>query len=607
MTVGDQRIEDYAFLSDCHSAALVDRGGNVEWLCFPRFDSPSVFARILGADAGFWSLTPSWPWRSHRRYIDETLVLRTEFTTDHGTVTVTDALALAHGVRGHDVGQGSPHVLLRRAQCLDGDVEVATEFAPRLEYGLTTPHLDATGSGVVASAGPTLLRLTSSVPLEIHEGTVQAAFTLRAGEAAAFSLSWAAATDGFDSPPPDVAVALDDTQRAWKSWTEMHQGYQGRYRELVRRSAVVLKGLTYQPTGAVVAAATSSLPERLGGDANWDYRFAWLRDVSFTMRALWVAACPHEADRFLQFLAHAAGQPEDTVQIVYAVDGQRDLTEHVLGHLGGFADSRPVRVGNDAWQQRQLDVMGEVLSAAYVLREQLGDLDRPSQQLLVALADHAAGTWHEPDAGMWEARDRRRHYLSSKVLCWVALDRAVKFADRLGPDADPQRWSAARQQVRQAVLGRGWSDTAGAYTGAFDSDQLDASVLIMPLLGFLPADHPRMRATIAAVERQLGHGGMIHRWQGEAAGFVMCSYWLVECLALLGDLDRATRWFDDTTAYANDVGLLSEMADTERHALLGNTPQAFSHVGLINAAWRLTQAAGGAHGDAVADADTARS
>ena len=393
-------------------------------------------------------------------------------------------------------------------------------------------------------------------------------------------------------PDPTGVPTLDDTADGWTSWVAQHTGYDGDYPDQVRRSSLVLQGLTYAPSGAIIAAATTSLPETMGGELNFDYRYAWLRDLSLTIRSLWLAACPDEPERLFAWLADSAGHVgNELVQIMYGVEGERDLTEHVLEHLAGYRGSAPVRVGNEAWQQDQLDVFGEVLDAAHLLEEQLGELEPPTQQLLVALADRAASTWDRPDAGMWEARDKQRHYTSSKVMCWVALDRSVRLAPRLGTAAAPEVWAKARDAVREAVLEQAWSEKAGAYTGAFGSDDLDASVLVMPLVGFLPGDDDRMKATVEAVERQLGDGGLVRRWPSDPSGFLICTYWLVECLVLAGEPDRARSWFLRATEHANDLGLLSEEADPRTGELLGNFPQAFSHVGLVNAAWRLGQPA----------------
>lgn len=601
---GQPRISDYGFLSDSHSAALVSRDGSVDWWCVPRFDSPSVFARILDPDAGHWSLRPDGDFTAERDYVEDSLVLRTVFHTDSGTATVTDALALEPGAREHDIGVRTPHVLLRVVEGLDGEVSMSTCVAPGLEYGLTVPRWVTSDGAWTLAAGPVHLRLDADVPLEAAAGTVSGTFTVCAGQRVAFALGYRATYEEAASRQLDRHEAMADTVAGWQSWSQMHRGYQGRHVGAVRRSALVLQGLTYQKTGAVVAAATTSLPEEIGGDLNWDYRFAWLRDVSLTLQALWVAACPDEADRFFTWLATAIGQVGDKpLQIVYGVQGERDLTEHRLDHLAGYRGSVPVRVGNDAWKQRQLDVLGEVLFAAHLLREQLGEFSEPVQELLVTLADQAVRDWREPDAGMWESRDEPRHYTSSKVMCWVALDRAVKLADRLGPGADPARWAQARDEVREEVLNRAWSEDAGAYAGAFDSDHLDASVLLLPLVGFLDADDPRMLATIEAVRDGLAAGPHVYRWSGDTAGFTICSFWLVECLALAGKVEEAEQRFTQLLACGNDLGLFAEEVDPADGEQLGNVPQAFSHVGLVNAAWRLTQAfEGEAEGRAGPDA-----
>jgi len=588
-------IGDYGFLSDCHSAALVDRNGSIDWWCVPRFDSPSVFGRLLDPDAGHWTIHPTEPAESERDYVDDTLVLRTVFRTSTGEVAVTDALAFEPGARGHDIGRRSPHVLLRRVEGLSGTVEMRSEFAPRMEYGRTQPHLLAGPDGVEARGGPVRLSCTGPVTWACGAKMAEATFAVAAGETVDLQLRYLASYDAPTSATaqgPAPATSVPDTVEAWQSWAHLHESYDGAFPREVRRSSIVLQGLTYQPSGAVVAAATTSLPETMGGELNFDYRFAWLRDLSLTIRSLWIAACPDEPGRLFDWFANAAGQyGDELVQIMYGVGGERDLSEHELEHLSGYRGSSPVRVGNDAWRQKQLDVLGEVLEAAHILRDSLGDLDGPVQDMLVALADRAASSWSEPDAGMWEARDAERHYTSSKVMCWVALDRAVTLAPGLGAGADAERWAAARDEVRTAILDKAWSERAGAYTGAFGSDDLDASVLMLPLVGFLPATDERMWSTINAVQDELSSGGLVRRWPSDRSGFLICTYWLVECLALGGEVDRATELFQGAGTHANDLGLMSEEADPSSGEQLGNVPQAFSHVGQINAAWRIAHPA----------------
>ena len=590
---GPSLIGDYAFLSDCTSAALVDREGTVDWWCVPRFDSPSVFGRLLDPAAGHWALAPAGAFESSREYVEGSLVLRTLFRTGTGEVEVTDALAFGTGERGHEIGFASPRVLLRRVVGISGSVDVRSELAPRMEYGRTQPHLRAGKGRVEARGGPVRLVCTGPVEWTCRDGAAHTSFAVSAGDRLEFRLRYLPAFGtSFRPGDSDEEPTVQDTTEAWQSWAAEHTSYDGAFPGEVRRSSLVLQGLTYQPSGAVVAAATTSLPELLGGDLNFDYRFAWLRDLSLTVRSLWIAACPDEPRRLFDWFANAAGHNSgELVQIMYGVEGERDLSEHTLDHLAGYRGSRPVRVGNEAWQQKQLDVLGEVLDAAHTLRDRLGEFDAPVQDMLVMLADRAADAWSTPDAGMWEARDAERHYTSSKVMCWVALDRAIGLAPRLGAGADVARWTEARDTVRAAILTHAWSERAGAYTGAFGSDQLDASVLMLPLVGFLPATDERMRATIEAIESRLGADGLVRRWAEDRSGFLICTYWLVECLAMAGEDERARSWFRGATAYANDLGLLSEEADGSTGELLGNVPQAFSHIGLINAAWRIAHPA----------------
>ena len=587
--MSEPRIDDYAFLSDGHAPALVSKDGSVDWWCPPRADQPPVFGRLLDPDAGHWSITPQQPAEIRRRYTPHSLIVESTITTATGEATVTDALAMEPGARGHELGRRSPHVLLRSVQGRSGRVTFSCQFAPRFEYGLTTPHLQRDEHGLLAEAGPVQLRLTSPIAHDERDGTATGRFTVEAGQTLPVAVAHATSHDDKTFVDLDVTEALADTLQTWVSWAEQHPGYEGLYSDLARRSALVLQGLTYQPTGAVLAAATTSLPAAIGGDSNWDYRYAWLRDLSLTSQSLWIAACPDEASQYLHFLADAAGNPSrgSRVQIMYAVDGQRQLPEHELDHLEGFRGSKPVRVGNAAWDQAQLDVMGEVLDMAHRFADQLDPLDDRTRGLLVWLANEAADTWKSPDAGMWEARDEQRQYLTSKVMCWVALDRAVELTALLGDDADPDRWAAVRDEIRETVLDKGWNDEVSAFTGAFDSDQLDASVLLLPLVGFLAADDARMRSTIKAVEQRLVRNGLVYRWDGDTNGFVLCTYWLVECLALAGEVDRARELFDQLTARANDLGLFAEQIDPDTGEQTGNFPQAFSHVGLINAAYRL--------------------
>ena len=586
-------VGDYAFLSDSQSAAMVDRTGSVDWWSVPRFDSPSVFSRMLDSRAGHFSIQPDIPFTATRRYLPDTLVLETTFDTDGGRVRLIDALALQPGARNHDIGMESPHTLVRMVEGVSGRVPMRVELAPRFEYGLTVPHFRTADGGVIALAAADEVHLRSDVRLQVGEGQAGAEFEVGSGVRHGFVLQHRPAFGRDLEDLPAARELLEDTIAGWTSWAADHDSYQGPNRDLVRQSALVLQGLTYQPSGGVIAAATTSLPEIIGGSANWDYRFVWLRDLSLTMRALWVAACPSEIGRHLELIWRALGDERDApVQIMVGINGERDLSEHELGHLSGFLDSRPVRVGNEAWRQRQFDVLGEVIDAAHLMRDELGELTSEIQSLIRGFADRAARDWRETDAGMWEARDRERHYTSSKVMRWVALDRAIDMEDKLGDGPDLDGWRRARDELREDILRNAWHPEANAFTGAYGSDQLDASVLFLPIVGFIDAREPRMRATIEAIQRELTEGPHVRRWADDPNGFIICGYWLAQCLHLLGDRDGARQQFQALADLRNDVGLLAEMADPATGELIGNIPQAFSHVGLVNTAWRLTQEVG---------------
>jgi GH15 family glucan-1,4-alpha-glucosidase len=598
-------IADYGLLADCNSAALVDRDGSIGWLCLPRFDSPAVFAGILDDDAGHWSIAPTASYRTERRYLPGTLVIETTFTTEAGSVKLTDAMAFAEGQRGHDLGLGAPRLLLRLVEGLAGEVELATELAPRPEYGLVRPLFRKTEQGGRTFGGPNQIVVSCGAATVVEDSTMTGTFTVQAGEQHGFGLRWSPPDGPVPEPfpPAQVASRIADTVAGWCSWEQMHDIYDGPHRDLVRLSSRVLKGLMYRPTGAIVAAPTTSLPETEGGERNWDYRYAWVRDASLTLEALYIGACPEEAEDFVSFMTSSAGgrASERSLQIMYGITGEHDLSERELPHLRGWRNSAPVRVGNGAWVQTQLDVYGELLNALYLYREQLGELHPEIRLFVVDLADTAARRWREADAGMWEMRGAPEHHVSSKVLCWVALDRAIALASTLGPSANVERWRAEREQIREAVLTRGWSETRHAYAQSFGSDDLDAGALLMPIMGFLPAADARMRATIEAIAADLTKDGLVLRYmndeglnadglRGEEGTFVICSFWLVTALAKAGEVQRAEELFVKLTSYANDLGLLAEEIDTANGQLLGNFPQAFSHVGLIIAASAIDQA-----------------
>ena len=602
---GSVPIADYGLLADCNSAALVALDGSIDWLCLPRYDSPSVFGRILDPNAGHWSITPTAPFRSERRYLPGTLVLETIFTTETGVAKVTDALVFAEGQRGHDLGYDAPHELLRSVEGISGRVELRFELAPRTEYGLVRPLFRMEGDGGRTFGGPNRIRVRAGTPVAIDDVTMRGDFAVSAGERVGFSVRWMPTEAKDPAPatePAAVAARIADTVEGWRSWEADHDIYAGPHRELVRLSSRVLKGLTYRPTGAIVAAPTTSLPETIGGERNWDYRYSWIRDASLTLEALYIGSCSDEAEEFVSFMTSSAGGGA-SLQIMYGIGGEHDLTERELPHLAGWRDSQPVRVGNGAWGQTQLDVYGELLNALFLYREQLGELHPEIQEFVAYLADMAAARWSETDAGMWEMRGEARHHLSSKVLCWVALDRAVKLAPALGSFAKVDEWTAERDLIRDAILERGWSEPRGAYGQSFGSDELDAAQLLMPIVGFLPATDERMRSTIEAIARDLTEDGLVLRYRnqeglnadgltGEEGTFVICSFWLVSALAQAGEVDRAEELFEQLAGYANDLGLLAEEIDTASGEQLGNFPQAFSHIGLITAAYEIDKARG---------------
>jgi GH15 family glucan-1,4-alpha-glucosidase len=620
--MGTTPIGDYALLSDRHSAALVSREGSIDWLCFPRFDSASIFGRLLGDGAGHWAIRAAGATQVTRHYLDRTMVLETTSRTPTGTVAITDTLAMGDGNRGHELGKSAPHLLLRRATCVEGEVELSLEYVPRPEYGLVHPLLDAIDGGVAAFGGSDVLILSCPMPLTVDQSSVSGQLQLRHGEHASFALHHAkrAETDTARVwSQSEIDARLDDTVSAWESWSELHQAYVGPWRDLVHHSGRVLQALSFEPTGAICAAATTSLPEAVGGTRNWDYRYSWVRDASFTIEALWVAACPDEANEFFDYMAASAAGSLDrggALQIMFGIGGERDLTERELPHLEGWRHSVPVRVGNGAWSQRQLDVYGELLSAAHRLSDHLFDtatrrvgpladpnkwgappaLAPATRRFLVQLAETAARRWQEKDQGIWEVRGEPRDFLYSKLMCWVALDRAVALADPLDASHRVEAWKQTQDEIRAAILTRGWSDRANAFTQSFGSDELDASNLMLPLVGFLPADEPRVLSTINATEEHLtDERGLVYRYrshdglQGEEGTFLLCTFWLAQALARAGQPARARSVFERAAAFVNDVGLLAEEVDPVSGELLGNFPQAFSHIGLVNAAWAISE------------------
>jgi GH15 family glucan-1,4-alpha-glucosidase len=615
-------IADYALLSDRHSAALVSRDGSIDWLCFPRFDSPSIFGRLLDDDAGRWKLWAPGAHEVTRRYLDRTMVLETTYHTATGTAVVVDALAMGLGNRGHELGRDAPHLVLRRASCTRGHVDLEFEFFPRPEYGLVVPILDPVDGGVIAFGGADMLMMSCPYAIGSDRTAASGHFHLEEGAQTGFALHHRKRADDGEVrvwSSDEIAAHLEDTVAAWQSWSGLHQAYVGPWQELVHQSGRVLQALSFQPTGAICAAATTSLPEVVGGARNWDYRFAWVRDASFTIEALWVAACPDEANEFFEYMTRSAAgslEHEGDLQIMFGIGGERDLTERELPHLAGWRASSPVRIGNGAWRQRQVDVYGEFLSAVHRLSDHVFDpmervgpasedgrweapptLSPGTRRFLVTLADTAAVRWREKDQGIWEIRGEPRHFVYSKLMCWVALSCATDLADELGASEHFETWKSTQAEIERAILDHGWSDRVGAFTQSFGSDALDASNLMLPLVGFLPADDPRVLATIEATEERLTDDhGLVYRYrttdglQGEEGSFLLCTFWLAQALALAGHTERARGVFERAAVFVNDVGLLAEEVEPATGELLGNFPQAFSHIGLVNAAWAIAEA-----------------
>jgi len=581
------KIEDYALLGDLHTAALVSTAGSIDWLCLPRFDSPAAFAALLdNEEAGHWTLAPAAAGRcTTRRYAGNTLVLETDWVTAGGTVRVIDFMPPR---------AGTPH-LVRIAVGLDGQVAMRSALRLRFDYGRVVPWVRGLGSEVHAIAGPNLVRLMSAVPLRVEHWETLADFTVRKGERVSFVMSWAPSHEP-EMPYVDAEQALSATTGFWAEWSS-HAAYQsGPYNDAVDRSIITLKALTYQPTGGIVAAATTSLPEELGGVRNWDYRYCWLRDATYALQALLAAGFRREAGAWRDWLLRAiAGQPE-TLQILYSIDGERRLPEIELPWLAGYEGSSPVRTGNAASGQLQLDVWGETLDALFLARQAGLPADPDAWALQVALMDYLESAWREPDNGLWEVRGERQHFTHSKVMAWVAADRMARSVRTHGLPGPVLRWEQLRDQIHNDIATRAFDAERNTFTQAYGSSALDASLLLIPRLGFLPATDPRVLGTIAAVRRELSEGGLVKRYQttetddgvkGGEGLFIACSFWLVDALGAAGQWQDAVGLFERLLRLRNDVGLLSEEWDPAAQRQLGNTPQAFSHFGLVLSALQL--------------------
>jgi GH15 family glucan-1,4-alpha-glucosidase len=583
-------IEDYAIIGDTHTAALVSREGSIDWLCLPRFDSPACFTALLGDHRhGRWMIGPAGDVLDvQRRYRGDTLVLETEFRTAEGTVRLVDCMPPR---------QDDPDVA-RVVEGVHGRVRMRMELVIRFDYGSIVPWVRHRDRAIQAVAGPDSVWLRTPVPCQGRNLTTVAEFEVAEGERVPFMLTWH--VSHRQAPREiDPIRAVRDTERWWQRWVGQLD-YHGGWREAVTRSVLTLKALTYGPTGGVVAAPTTSLPEALGGVRNWDYRYCWLRDATFTLDALMQAGMRAEAEAWREWLLRAvAGSPEQT-QILYGVAGERRMDERELEWLPGYEGSAPVRIGNAAVGQFQLDVYGEVMDALHLARQTGIPSDEPSWDLQRALMDFLESNWREPDEGIWEVRGPRRHFTHSKVMAWAAVDRAVKAVEFYGQRGPLKRWRALRETIHREVLERGFDPELGTFVQFYGAKQADASLLMIPLVGFLPASDPRMRGTVAAIERELCPDGLVLRYapggsesvDGLPAGegtFLACSFWLADNLALLGRHDEARELFERLLDLRNDVGLLAEEYDAKTGRLLGNFPQAFSHVALVNTARQLSR------------------
>jgi len=584
-------IEEYGLIGDCTSCALVGRNGSIDWLCWPRFDSAACLAALVGNDEnGRWLLAPQGASRATRSYRGNSMVIETVFETETGSVAVIDFMPV-------NVPASS---VVRIVEGRSGSVEMVSELLLRFDYGTSIPWVtrlpeqERGEEGVVAVAGPSLVVLRSAVVHEGEEMKTVGRFTIGEGDRLSFVMSYGPS----HRPPPeplDAVAVLQSTLAYWESWTA-ECAYAGAHHALVRRSLITLKALTFAETGGIVAAPTTSLPEQLGGERNWDYRFCWLRDATITLLAMMRGGYYGEAKRWRDWLHRSiAGSPEQ-LQIMYGLAGERQLMEWEVPWLSGYENSKPVRVGNGAAGQLQLDVYGEVVNALHLSRRE--NLRQPAHgwSLQVALLEHLEQIWKEPDEGMWEVRGGRRHFVVSKAFCWMAFDRSIKDAAEFGLPGPVDRWRALRDEIHELVCREGFSTEKNSFTQAFGTDALDAGLLLLPMIGFLPPDDPRIVGTVNAVERELIEDGFVLRYRtdktadglsGNEGAFLACSFWLVEAYVLLGRQEEASSLFGRLAGLANDLGLLSEEYDPRAKRQVGNFPQAFSHVALVSAAVHL--------------------
>ncbi len=593
------RIEDYGLIGDCHSVALVGKDGSIDWACFPAFDSAAVFCKVLDADTGgHFRLAPSASRGVKRYYEPDTNVLVTRHRCAEAELEVTDCMPTRDFDADDPGAVRSHHAILRRARAVGGSVELELEIVPRFGYGAFTPRFTRTSEqSVEIVGGADALWVTSSHPLQVSRDDATAQITLQAGEEFWVEVSWSPSHEPHRSArapaTSDYQARLQSTLSFWQKWMA-RSWYRGIYPEKVKRSALVCKALTYAPTGAVVAAPTTSLPEEIGGSRNWDYRFTWIRDATLTLTSLTVLGYRAEAERFKLWLERTgAGRPED-LQIMYGIRGERFLPEIDLAHLSGHRGSRPVRIGNGAAKQMQLDSYGQILEAAYLFSRIGGELTDSNWQFLAGLVDTVCDRWRFPDHGIWEMRDDPRHFIHSKLNCWVALDRGLRMAKASGMPADQKKWQAQRDALANYLMSEGAPN--GWFRQAADNDTPDASTLLVPALGLLPSNHPAVLQTVEVIRRDLERDGLVYRYlstdglEGGEGAFLLCSFWLLDCLTCSGNLSAAEELFERLLSFENDVGLYAEEVEPGSGEALGNFPQAFTHMALVASAAHLSAA-----------------
>jgi len=597
---GFSDIGDYAVIGDCRSVALVSRAGSIDWLCWPRFESPSLFAALLDREkGGRFMLRPTGRFNAARRYVGDTNVLETTFRTAQGVLRLTDFMPVDSEENKRRT-LWADHQILRIVECVQGEVEIEVYCDPRPDYARRYPLLRDRGHlGIYYEDRGRVFILRSELPLALSaDGTAACArLVLRQGERRCLSAVYTEGEPAFIPPLGQEAERrLQASLRWWEEWAS-RCAYDGPYRNAVMRSALCLKLMAYAPSGAVVAAPTTSLPESLGGVRNWDYRYCWLRDASLTLQSLYDLGYRHEAEAFLSWLLHTTQMSLPELQILYDVYGETRLAEHELDHLAGFAGSRPVRIGNDARSQLQLDIYGEVLDAVYEFIRRGGRLDRATARMLMGLGETVCRRWQEPDDGIWELRGGRRPHTHSRAMCWVALDRLLKLHEENYLRVPVRRYTETRDAIRDQIERRGYNENLQSYVSVLDGDDVDASLLLLGRYGYADPASERLRRTCARIQERLGHDGLLYRYLADCDGlppgegaFGICSFWAVDCKARQGDVDGAVVIFEHVLTYANDLGLFAEEIDPGTGALLGNFPQAFTHVGLIDAALTLAQA-----------------